>query len=50
MIMEAVNRGEVMRVVEKPFESAGLVGAVEDAMTARPAHDGGLPSPRASRV
>ena len=35
MIMEAVNRGEVMRVVEKPFESAGLVGAVEDAMTAR---------------
>lgn len=35
MIMDAVNRGEVMRVVEKPFESAGLVGAVEDAMTAR---------------
>lgn len=35
MIMEAVNRGEVMRVVEKPFESAGLVGAIDDAMTAR---------------
>jgi EAL domain-containing protein (putative c-di-GMP-specific phosphodiesterase class I) len=35
MIMDAVNRGEVMRVVEKPFESAGLVGAVEDAMVAR---------------
>ena len=35
MIMDAVNRGEVMRVVEKPFESAGLVGAVEDAMAAR---------------
>ena len=35
MIMDAVNRGEVMRVVEKPFESAGLVGAVDDAMTAR---------------
>ena len=26
---------EVMRVVEKPFESAGLVSAVEDAMVAR---------------
>lgn len=35
MIMDAVNRGEVMRVVEKPFESAGLVSAVEDAMVAR---------------
>ena len=35
MIMDAVNRGEVMRVVEKPFESAVLVGAVEEAMTAR---------------
>jgi EAL domain-containing protein (putative c-di-GMP-specific phosphodiesterase class I)/CheY-like chemotaxis protein len=35
MILDAVNRGEVMRVVEKPFESAGLVGAVEDAMSAR---------------
>ena len=35
MIMDAVNRGEVMRVVEKPFESAGLVSAVEDAMTTR---------------
>jgi EAL domain-containing protein (putative c-di-GMP-specific phosphodiesterase class I)/CheY-like chemotaxis protein len=35
MIMDAVNRGEVMRVVEKPFESVGLISAVEDAMTAR---------------
>jgi len=35
MIMDAVNRGEVMRVVEKPFESAGLIGAVDDAMGAR---------------
>ena len=35
MIMDAVNRGEVMRVVEKPFESAGLISAVDDAMSAR---------------
>jgi len=35
MIMDAVNRGEVMRVVEKPFESAGLIGAIEDAVAAR---------------
>jgi EAL domain-containing protein (putative c-di-GMP-specific phosphodiesterase class I)/AmiR/NasT family two-component response regulator len=35
MIMDAVNRGEVMRVVEKPFESAGLVGAIDDAIAAR---------------
>jgi EAL domain-containing protein (putative c-di-GMP-specific phosphodiesterase class I)/CheY-like chemotaxis protein len=35
MIMDAVNRGEVMRVVEKPFESSGLVSAVEDAIAAR---------------
>jgi EAL domain-containing protein (putative c-di-GMP-specific phosphodiesterase class I)/CheY-like chemotaxis protein len=35
MIMDAVNRGEVMRVVEKPFESAGLISAIDDAVAAR---------------
>jgi EAL domain-containing protein (putative c-di-GMP-specific phosphodiesterase class I) len=33
--MDEVNRGEVMRVVEKPFESAGLVSAIDDAVAAR---------------
>jgi EAL domain-containing protein (putative c-di-GMP-specific phosphodiesterase class I)/CheY-like chemotaxis protein len=35
LIMEAVNRGEVTRVVEKPFESQRLIQAVEESLSAR---------------
>jgi len=31
MVVEAVNRGEVLRVVRKPFQAAGLLAILEDA-------------------
>ena len=34
-VVDAVNRGEVTRVIEKPFEAARLVSAVEDVLHSR---------------
>jgi len=34
-VVDAVNRGEVTRVIEKPFEPSRLVSAVEDVLHAR---------------
>jgi len=35
LILDAVNRGEVTRVVEKPFDSDRLLAAVEESLRAR---------------
>ncbi len=35
LVMSAVNRGEITRVVEKPFQTKTLVSAVQDALAAR---------------
>ncbi len=35
MVMNAINRGEVARVVEKPFSRQAIVSAIEEAVAAR---------------
>jgi EAL domain-containing protein (putative c-di-GMP-specific phosphodiesterase class I) len=35
MVVEAVNRGEVLRVIRKPFEAGGLLATLRDAFASR---------------